>query len=272
MNQIQEPARTLSGKVAIVTGAGQGLGEGIAAALFARGASVVLADIDGQMAHAAAAALMDTLDAAAPADRLRQALGAQVDVASQAAVAAMFDMALARLGRIDIVVNNAGIISKTAAIELTEEQFQQVLDVNLKGVLFGCQEAARRMGPQGGSIVNIASVAAHASVAGTAAYSVSKAAVLALSRVLAVEWGPRNIRVNTVSPTGVETRMGLALRERDPEGFARRARRVPLPGAAQVADIANAVLFFACAESGFVTGQDLLVDGGLLLQNPGFVE
>jgi NAD(P)-dependent dehydrogenase (short-subunit alcohol dehydrogenase family) len=114
-------------------------------------------------------------------------------------------------------------------------------------------------------------VAAHASAPETAAYSVSKSAVLALTKVMAVEWGVRNIRVNSVSPTGVDTAMGAALRARDPESFARRARRVPLQRAAQVADIANAVLFFASDAAGFVTGQDLLVDGGLMLQNPGFV-
>jgi 3-oxoacyl-[acyl-carrier protein] reductase len=265
MNQPSGAAPSLWGKVAVVTGAGQGLGEGIAAALFECGASVVVADIDLALAEAVAARLT------AQAGDARVALAAAVDVARQAQVAALFEHAVARLGRIDIVVNNAGIISKTATIDLGEAEFQRVLDVNLKGVLFGCQEAARRMGPEGGSIINIGSVAAHASVPGTAAYSVSKSAVLALTRVMAAEWGPRNIRVNSVSPTGVETRMGLALRETDPEGFARRARRVPLQRAAQVSDIANAVLFFATAGAPCITGQDLLIDGGLLLQNPGFV-
>jgi 3-oxoacyl-[acyl-carrier protein] reductase len=264
-NQVARTAveRPLNGKVAVVTGAGQGIGLGIAEALFAQGASVMLADIDGELVRAAAAGLVS--------DDRRQAMAMVTDVASQAAVASLFDQVMSQLGRVDIVVNNAGMISKTPTIDLTEAQFQRVLDVNLKGVLFGCQEAARRMGGHGGSIINIASVAAHASAPETAAYSVSKSAVLALTRVMAVEWGARNIRVNSVSPTGVDTAMGAALRARDPEGFARRARRVPLQRAAQVADIANAVLFFASDAAGFVTGQDLLVDGGLMLQNPGFV-
>lgn len=268
MQQQTGGAPSLWGKVALVTGAGQGLGEGIAEALFACGASVVVADIDLALAETVAARLVAQ---AALAGDANLALAFAVDVGRQAAVAALFEHAMGRLGRIDIVVNNAGIISKTATIDLGEAEFQRVLDVNLKGVLFGCQEAARRMGPEGGCIVNIGSVAAHASVPGTAAYSVSKSAVLALTRVLAVEWGPRNIRVNSVSPTGVETRMGLALRENDPEGFARRARRVPLQRAAQVGDIARAVLFFASPGAPCITGQDLLIDGGLLLQNPGFV-
>ncbi|WP_353403137.1 SDR family NAD(P)-dependent oxidoreductase [Duganella hordei] len=275
MMQQNEVARTaverpLNGKVAVVTGAGQGIGLGIAEALFAQGASVMLADIDGELVRAAAAGLAASKSDSDSDDR-RQALAMVTDVASQAAVASLFDHVMSQLGRVDIVVNNAGMISKTPTIDLTEAQFQRVLDVNLKGVLFGCQEAARRMGGHGGSIINIASVAAHASAPETAAYSVSKSAVLALTRVMAVEWGARNIRVNSVSPTGVDTAMGAALRARDPEGFARRARRVPLQRAAQVADIANAVLFFASDASGFVTGQDLLVDGGLMLQNPGFV-
>ena len=261
--ELEKTAKPLAGKVAVVTGAGQGLGAGIAAALYAQGASVVLSDLDGALAAAAAAQLRSGDG--------RQALAFATDVASASAMAALFDAVLDKLGRVDIVVNNAGIISTAPTIDLTEAQFQQVLDVNLKGVLFGCQEGARRMGPGGGSIINIASVAAHASAPATAAYSVSKSAVLALTRVMAVEWGPRNIRVNTVSPTGVDTKMGAALRARDPEGFARRARRVPLQRAAQVDDIANAVLFFAGDSAAFVTGQDLLVDGGLMLQNPGFV-
>lgn len=264
----QSTAMPLTGKVAVITGAGQGLGQGIAAALFAHGASVVLADLDGELAAGAAAGLAASVQS--PGDR-RQALAFATNVASASAMGALFDAVMEQLGRVDIVVNNAGVISTTPTIELSEAQFQHVLDVNLKGVLFGCQEGARRMGPAGGSIINIASVAAHASAPATAAYSVSKSAVLALTRVMAVEWGPRNIRVNTVSPTGVDTKMGAALRARDPEGFARRARRVPLQRAAQVADIANAVLFFAGDGAAFVTGQDLLVDGGLMLQNPGFV-
>jgi NAD(P)-dependent dehydrogenase (short-subunit alcohol dehydrogenase family) len=253
------------GKVAVVTGAGQGIGQGVAEALFRRGASVVLADLDEALVRGAAEAL------AATADCGQQAIWMRTDVSRQDDVAALFAAAATRLGRVGILVNNAGIINKAPTLELDEAQFQRVLDVNLKGVLFASQQAARAMLEHGGAIVNIASVAAHASVPGTAAYSVSKSAMLALTRVMATEWGRHRIRVNSVSPSGVETAMGRELQRRDPEGFARRALRVPLAGTLQVADVAEAVLYLASEQARYVTGQDILIDGGLLLQNPGFV-
>lgn len=257
------------GKVAVVTGAGQGIGRGIAMALYLAGASVVVADFDADLARGTAAELNGIGDAGQFG---QQALALRTDVARQADVAELFKEVTARLGRVDLLVNNAGIISKAPTIDLTEEQFQKVLDVNLKGVLFASQHAARLMLVQGGgTIVNIGSVAAHASVPATAAYSVSKSALLALTRVMAAEWGPHKIRVNSVSPTGVETPMGLALQRQDPEAFARRALRVPLAGALQVSDVVDAVLFLASEQARFITGQDILIDGGLLLQNPGFV-
>ena len=257
------------GKVAVVTGAGQGLGQGIAAALFHQGASVLLADLNGEMVARVAAELMSGAGSALEG---RQAIAKHLDVSRQADMVDLFEAVTSQFGRVDIMVNNAGIISKAPALELTEAQFQSVLDVNLKGVLFGCQEAAKIMMNQGGgSIINIASIAAHSSSPGSAAYSVSKSAVLALTRIMAVEWGQYGIRVNSVSPTGVATAMGLKLIEANPEGFARRARRVPIAREATVEDVVNAVLFFAADGSAYVTGRDILVDGGLMLQNPGFV-
>lgn len=254
-----------NGKVAVITGAGQGIGLGVAEALFRAGASVVLADLNPDLARTAAERL------AQEGGDGRQAIWLRADVARQDDVAALFEAAIARLGRVDILVNSAGIISKAPTLELTEAQFQQVLDVNLKGVLFASQQAARAMLEQGGAIVNIGSVAAHASVPETAAYSVSKSAMLALTRVMATEWGKYRIRVNSVSPSGVDTAMGRELQRRDPEGFARRAQRVPLAGTLAVADVASAVMYLASDQARYVTGQDILIDGGLLLQNPGFV-
>ena len=257
------------GKVAVVTGAGQGLGQGIAAALFHQGASVLLADLNGEMVARVAAELMSGAGSALEG---RRAIAKHLDVSRQADMVDLFEAVASQFGRVDIMVNNAGIISKAPALELTEAQFQSVLDVNLKGVLFGCQEAAKLMMNQGGgSIINIASIAAHSSSPGSAAYSVSKSAVLALTRIMAVEWGQYGIRVNSVSPTGVATAMGLKLIEANPEAFARRARRVPIAREATVEDVVNAVLFFAADGSAYVTGRDILVDGGLMLQNPGFV-
>ena len=254
----------LSGKVCIVTGAGQGIGRAIALAMAREGAVVAVADIDGGMAADVAAELGDAGG---------EAFAAAVDVSQSAQVTALADSVVERFGRIDVLVNNAGIILLAPALEITEAQWQQVHDVNLKGALFCSQAAAKAMLRQGsGNIINIASIAAHRSSPGASAYAASKAGLLALTGVLAAEWGPHNIRVNSISPTSVETRMGLQLRQLNPARFERCDARIPLRRNAQVDDIADAAVFLASDRASYITGRDLLIDGGLSLLNPGFVE
>jgi len=254
----------LSGKVCIVTGAGQGIGRAIALAMAREGALVCVADIDGKMAGDVAAELRDTGG---------EAIAMEVDVSQRATVMGMADAVTARFGRIDVLVNNAGIVLMTPTLEITEAQWQQVQDVNLRGALYCSQAAAKVMLRQGGgNIINIASIAAHRSSPGASAYAASKAGLLALSGVMAAEWGPHNIRVNSISPTGVETRMGLQLRQLNPAKFERRDARIPLRRNAQVEDIAGAAVFLASDRASYITGRDLLIDGGLSLLNPGFVE
>jgi len=254
----------LSGRVCIVTGAGQGIGRAIALALAREGAVVAVADIDEKMAGDVAAELRDGGG---------EAMAATVDVSQRAQVMALVDAVASRFGRIDVLVNNAGIVLMVPTLEITEAQWQEVQDVNLKGALFCSQAAAKVMLRQGsGNIINIASIAAHRSSPGASAYSASKAGLLALTGVMAAEWGPHNIRVNSISPTGVETRMGLQLRQLNPERFERRDARIPLRRNAQVEDVADAAVFLASDRASYITGRDLLIDGGLSLLNPGFVE
>ena len=251
-------------KVAVVTGAGSGIGLGIAVALARRGARVVIADIDETVAQAAAQQLREQgFDAMAVA----------VDVSAPTDVAGLMDKVMAKFKRIDVLVNNAGVVHNAAPTEISPEQWHKVISVNLDGVFFCSQAAGRVMMAQGGGrIINIASTGAHVASKGYAAYCASKGGVVALTRALAVDWAQHNILVNSVSPGSIATAMSSRMRERDPEGFDRRVRRVPVQRHAKVEDVANAVVFFAGEESGYVTGRDLLVDGGMLAQHPGYVD
>lgn len=254
----------LNDKVAVVTGAGRGIGRAIVHAFACHGARVAVADIDVLLAETTAATLREDG---------RDAIAVGVDVTSPDEVADLISSVVAQHGRLDILVNNAGIIHKAPSLQVTKEQWQRVLEVNLTGTFVCSQAAATVMiRHDGGSIINIASVGAHTGAAGAAAYSASKGGVVALTRALAVEWGPDKVRVNSISPTGIDTEMGQALRQTDPEAFARRDRRIPLGRAAGVEDVANAALFLASDLSSFITGRDIIVDGGLLSLNPGFVD
>ena len=253
----------LEGKLAVVTGAAAGLGFGIAECMSREGARVVVADIDPAAAQGAAGTLR-----AKGAD----AVGIRVDVASSAEVAALFQQLSATLGTPDILVNNAGIVSQQAVLDITEAELDRVIAVNLKGVFLCSQAAARLMIPKGGGrIINIASTAARVSAPGFALYSASKGGVAALTRALAVEWARHLVLVNSISPGSMETSMSQASRKQDPEAFARRDRRVPISRPGWPEDIGNAAAFLASERSGYITGHDILVDGGMLAQHPGYV-
>jgi NAD(P)-dependent dehydrogenase (short-subunit alcohol dehydrogenase family) len=253
----------MKGTIAVITGAASGIGLGIAEGLAQRGARVALADIDRAAAEVAASGLRRS-----GAD----AVSFGVDVSREADVEQLFSSLSASWGAPGILVNNAGIVRIGPSTELDLAAWEQVLSVNLSAVFLCSRAAARRMmAAGGGSIVNIASVAAIASAPGFAAYSASKGGVLSLTRALAVEWAPHNIRVNSVSPGTIDTPLSRAARERDPEGFARRDKRVPIRRAGTTQDVADAVAWLAGAESGYVTGQDIKVDGGIFAQHPGYV-
>ena len=158
--------------------------------------------------------------------------------------------------------------------EIREARWDRVLNVNLKGEFLCGRAVARVMIKQGeGKIVNIASVGAHSAIPEKAAYCTSKEGVLALTRVMAMKWAKYNITVNSISPGRTETAIVQAMKKlQPPEVFERRSRRVPLGRIAQVDDIANLVNFLASKESDYITGQDIIIDGGLFAIHPGFVE
>lgn len=236
------------GRVAVVTGAARGIGRAIAEAFASAGGRVVMADRDVEPLERAAA-------------DLRQA-GADVtavaaDVAKPEDVVRLMEAAVDAYGRIDTLINNAGVSRWKSPLELTVDEWDEVLNINLRGVFLCAREAARRMREQGGgAIVNIASTRALMSEPDSEAYAASKGGVVALTHALAVSLGPYGIRVNAISPGWIETGDYGALRPIDhaqhPSG------RVGRPQ-----DIARACLFLADPDNGFITGENLVIDGGM---------
>ena len=253
----------LHGKVAIVTGAGQGIGQGIAYGLADKGAIVVVADKNLQTAEGTVAELTS---------RGKEALAVKVDISIPGEVADLVSTVINKFGHIDILVNNAGIVFHAPITETTDEQWDKVLSVNLKGPFLCGQAVAREMIKQGGGkIINIASASAHSHVPRMAAYAASKAGIFALTRAMAVEWAQYNITTNSISPGSTNTPLMQSSRKQVPLKFD-RARRIPLGRIGQVQDVVNLVTFLASPESGYINGQDIIIDGGQRAIHPGFVQ
>ena len=256
--------KILEGKIAIITGAGQGIGHGIALGLAEKGASIVAIDMN----YEAVQNLVSVLKR-----NNQKALAIKADVSMATEVNAAVREVLDYFHHIDILVNNAGISLLVPTVQMTEEQWDKTMNVNLKGMLFCCQEVGRQMiKERKGTIINIASVGGHGGIPKMAAYCASKGAVLSLTRSLAIEWAEYNIRVNSISPGMTETSLVQNLRTQSPETFKKREKRIPLGRAGQVKDVVSLVIFLASKESDYITGQDVVIDGGLFAIHPGYVE
>lgn len=248
----------LEGKVAIVTGAGKGgrgIGRSIALALASEGADVVITSFTEANALAVAQEVRETTG--------RRGVAIQGDVAKAEDVERLFRETMAEFGRVDILVNNAGMTRDGLILRMTEQDWDAVLDSNLKGAFLCCKAAARVMLKQkSGKMVNVSSVVGIAGNAGQANYSASKGGMNALTKTLAKELGSRGITVNAVAPGFIETAMTDALPEENREQM---KKQVPLGRLGSPDDVARAVLFLCTDDSAYITGQILTVDGGLFM-------
>ncbi|HET6341681.1 MAG TPA: 3-oxoacyl-ACP reductase family protein [Gemmatimonadota bacterium] len=248
----------LQGRVAIVTGSGSGHGRGIARRFAEAGASVV---VHFRTNESGARGLVEVIESAGGGARALQA-----DLTRGEEVERLFAAAVQWLGRLDIVVNNAGIYPVASLIEMSEGEWESVVDTNLKSVHLCTQAAARRM-EDGAAIVNIASVEALQPMPMHAHYDAAKAGVLMYTRAAALELGPRGIRVNAVSP-GLMGREGIE--EEWPEGVERWLQAAPLGRMGTPEDVADACLFLASDAARWITGANLVVDGGGVIARRAF--
>jgi NAD(P)-dependent dehydrogenase (short-subunit alcohol dehydrogenase family) len=241
---MEQPSFDLTGNIALVTGAARGLGHDLALALQGAGATVV------------SGARGDD----APTEKV------QIELTDVASIRAAVDEVVARHGRIDILVNNAGLGTNHDALDATEEEWDELMAVNLRGLFFACQAVGRHMVGRGyGRIVNLSSQAGRVGIPRHAAYSASKGGVELLTKVLALEWGPHGVTVNAVAPTFVRT-PGTAERLDRPEFLQDVVSRIPIGRVGTTGEVAAAVIFLASRSAGLVNGTSVVVDGGWTAQ------
>jgi 3-oxoacyl-[acyl-carrier protein] reductase len=245
----------LDGKVAVVTGASKGIGASIAKHLAAEGAAVVVN-------YASSREGADRV-VAEIVGQGGKAVTVQANLADPSDIRRLFAEAKQAFGRVDILVNNAGVYEFAPIEDVTPEHFHRMFDLNVLGLLLASQEAVKQFGPDGGSIINISSVAATSAPPTTSVYSATKAAVDAVTRSLAQELGPRQIRVNAINPGMVETEgvHAAGIAESD---FRRQVEsQTPLGRIGQPRDIAPAAVFLASSDASWITGETFHISGGL---------
>ena len=248
---------SLEGKTAVVTGAARGLGREIALALAANRAALVLSDIDPLETTAAAIEKIGG-----------RCLTVQTDITEEKRVMAMAEKAISKFGCVDILINNAGVsqLSYTATQDLSQTEWDKIIAVNLTGT-FLCSKTfgGVMMDAGGGSIVNIATTAGITGVPRAPAYSASKAGVIALTKSLALEWAPHQIRVNAVAPHYLETPLTEGLRASE-KVYAALIKQIPMKRFGKPSEVIGAVLYLASQASTYTTGSVIVVDGGYLAQ------
>ena len=249
------PSFSLEGQVAIVTGGGTGIGRSIALEFAKAGADVVV----GSRKLANLEKVAEEVRALG-----RRSLAVQTDISRKTDVDNLVQKVMGEFGAIDILVNNAAVLGKFSLLEAPEDEWDRVIDTNLKGYYLCCQAVGKRMVERkGGNIINIASTAAFE---GGGSYNISKAGVVNFTRGLARELGRYNIRVNAIAPGWVITDMAKYIMREDPERLRREAEAtIPLGRMAEPSDIASVALFLASDASSLITGQTIVVDGGLKL-------
>ena len=240
---------------AVVTGGSRGIGRAVCVALAKQGCNVIVNYCHGETNAQETVALCKAEGV--------EAVAVQADVSTAEGCKTLFDAAVSAFGRVDVLVNNAGITRDNLILRMTEADFDAALNANLKGAFLCCKEAARRMVRQRyGRIINLSSVVALRGNAGQTNYAASKAGIIGLTKSLARELASRNVTVNAVAPGFIETDMTATL----PEAVrAEMAKGIPAGRAGQPEDVANAVAFFAAEQSSYLTGQVLCADGGMAM-------
>jgi glucose 1-dehydrogenase len=253
---------SLQGKVAIVTGGNSGIGKSIVLGLAKAGAGIVI----DYVAHPEAADAVEREIAAMGGT----AIGVEADVSSVTALQSLVDAAVAKFGRLDIMVNNAGVETRTSVLDTTESDYDKVLGINLKSAFFGTQVAAKQMIAQGGGgcIVNITSVHEDWPMPGNTAYCLAKGGMRMLTRTAGVELAPHKIRVVGVGPGAVATPINLATMQ-DPALLAKLNNAIPLGRMAQPEEIANVVVFVAGDAASYLTATTIFADGGIMQASVG---
>jgi 3-oxoacyl-[acyl-carrier protein] reductase len=246
----------LDSKTAIITGAGSGIGKAIALKFSDNGANIVVADVD---LKAAQKTVYDIKNAG------RNALAVETDVSNKDQVVELKERCLKQFGTIDILVNNAGVMSPPTPMEdLPEEYWDRLVKINMKGTFLCSQIVGKEMiKVKRGCIVNIASMCGHGPYPKCGAYGATKAAILLLTQQLALEWAAYNIRVNSISPGTIVTPLNEKVYA-DRKIYEQRSAIIPLHRPGYPQDIANTALFLASDDSSYITGTDILVDGGLM--------
>ena len=252
----------LKNKVAIVTGGNSGIGKAVALELARQGATIVIDYISHPEATEALEQQIVALG--------DQAIGVEADVSKVADLQKLIDTAVARFGRLDIMVNNAGIETRTSLLETTEAQYDKVLEVNLKSAFFGTQIAARQMIKQGGGgrIINITSVHEDWPMPGNTAYCLSKGGMRMLTRTAGVELAAHNIHVVGVGPGAIATPINLSTMD-DPALLAKLDAAIPLGRMAKPQEIATVVAFLAGDGASYITATTIFADGGIMQSSPG---
>ncbi len=245
---------SLSGKIALVTGAAQGIGRDIALGLAADGADVAICDVNLEAAQKTAGDI---------AAKGRKSLALKANVAASADVTAMVDQVVTTLGRIDILVNNAGITRDGLILRMKDEDWDLVLSINLKGAFLCTKAALKYMTKQrAGTIINIASIVGAMGNAGQVNYVASKAGLIGMTKTIAREYANRNVTSNAVAPGFIDTAMTQALSENVRQEL---AKQIPLGRLGSSEDVANAVRFLASPAAAYITGQVIHVNGGMYM-------
>lgn len=247
----------LQGKVAVVTGASKGIGAAIAQKLGSEGANVVVNYAGDKNGAERVVAAIEKSGS--------RAIAVQADVSKTADAKKLIGKAIDAFGKIDILVNNAGVYEFRPLEVIDEEHYKRTFDINVYGLLATTQEAVKHINGNGGSIINVSSIVAKTPAPGAAVYSATKGAVDVITRTLALELGPKKIRVNSLSPGMVITEGAKAAFGDDKSFEAQAIARTPLGRVGTVEDIAKAALFLASEDSGWITGEEILVGGGARL-------